>query len=51
MACESHLFIPALLRNHGEPVDACMEGDWVEYQRKDGSKFRNTGAGQIVPVT
>jgi hypothetical protein len=49
-ACPAHLFIPALLRNHGEPVDASMEGNWVEYQRKDGSKFRNVGNGQIQEV-
>jgi hypothetical protein len=48
IACPDHLFIPALLRNHGEPVDASMEGNWVEYQRKDGSKFRNVGNGAMV---
>jgi hypothetical protein len=47
-ACPDHLFIPALLRNHGEPVEASMEENWVEYQRKDGSKFRNVGNGAMV---
>ena len=50
IACPDHLFIPALLRNHGEPVDASMEENWVEYQRKDGSKFRNAGNGRIEEV-
>lgn len=41
--CDSHLYIPALLSSRGEPVDASMECNWVEYQRKDGSTFRDTG--------
>ena len=41
--CAEHLYIPALLAKHGEPVDASMEGNWVEYQRRDGSTFRDTG--------
>ena len=40
-ACEYHLFIPALLRNHAEAVDADADTlKWVEYQRPDGSLFR-----------
>ncbi|KAF1711090.1 oxidoreductase [Pseudoxanthomonas kalamensis DSM 18571] len=39
--CRSHLYIPALLHNWGEAVDASQEDGWVEYRATDGLVFRN----------
>lgn len=41
-ACQAHLFIPALLKNFAEVMDASLPENWVEYQFKDTDKlFRN----------
>lgn len=47
--CEEHLFIPPLLANYAEPLDA---GDgWVAYRRRDnGRHFVNCGATAMPPV-
>lgn len=39
--CQSHLYIPALLKRWGEPTDASAEEGWVEYTAADGLVFRN----------
>lgn len=40
--CSMHLFIPALIK--GVAVDACPEGEWVEYEQ-DGKTIRNKAGG------
>jgi hypothetical protein len=40
-ACPNHRFIPALLRNWGEAVDASEAEGWVQYRAADGFEFRN----------
>lgn len=39
--CPSHRFIPALLRNWGEAVDASEAEGWILYRAADGFEFRN----------
>ena len=40
--CPDHAFIPALLANWAEPIDADEDAGWVEYARKsDERRFRN----------
>lgn len=40
--CQAHLFIPALLANWAEVVDASLPGNWVMYQHKEtGKSFKN----------
>lgn len=39
--CDSHLYIPALLKRWGEPVDASETEGWVSYRAADGLVFRN----------
>ena len=43
--CPSHRYIPALLANIAEPIDADAEKNIVFYRRKDGSEFANDRAG------
>lgn len=45
-ACPHHLYIPALLANWGEPVDASEAEGWVEYRAPDGLVFRNGPWGE-----
>lgn len=41
-ACQSHRYIPALLSNVAEVVDASHEDNWVRYRRhSDSSEFTN----------
>lgn len=40
--CSMHLFIPALIK--GAVVDACPEGEWVEYEQ-DGTLIKNKAGG------
>lgn len=39
--CPEHRYIPALLANWGEVVDASEAEGWVEYRAPDGLTFRN----------
>ena len=39
--CESHLYIPALLKRWGEVEDASEAEGWVSYKAADGHEFRN----------
>ncbi len=39
--CGDHRYIPALLRNWGEAVDASEQEGWVLYRAADGTEFRN----------
>ena len=42
IGCPEHRYIPILLRNFGEMVDANTEANWVEYQNKaTGKRFWN----------
>lgn len=43
--CEQHRYIPALLANIAEPIDADEAANTVTYKRKDGSEFVNDRAG------
>lgn len=43
--CESHLYVPALLKRWGEAVDASPTEGWVEYTAADGLVFRNGSWG------
>jgi hypothetical protein len=43
--CSAHRYIPALLANLAEPIDADAERNIVFYRRKDGSEFANDKAG------
>lgn len=43
MACAHHMYRPGLI--DADPVDA--SDDWIEYQRPDGSRFRN-GPNEIT---
>ncbi len=41
-ACQSHRFIPVLLRNFADVVDADTESNWVKYKhRVSGNEFTN----------
>lgn len=47
-ACREHIFIPQLLRNHAEAIDADAETlTWVEYQKPNGETFKNGSAGTL----
>ena len=46
VGCESHLFIPSLI-TFAKPIDANPEQNWVEYQKADGTIFKN---GQEKPA-
>jgi hypothetical protein len=35
--CQAHRYIPALLKNWAEPVDASDEDNWVKYQTSSGT--------------
>ena len=35
--CQAHRFIPILLHNVAEPIDASEQDNWVKYRLKDGS--------------
>ena len=39
--CDSHLYVPALLKRWGEVQDASEAEGWVEYRADDGLVFRN----------
>lgn len=39
--CPDHRYIPALLRNWGDSVDASEQEGWVLYRAPDGVAFRN----------
>lgn len=40
--CQAHRYIPILLKNIAEPVDASEQDNWVKYRLKaDGSEFVN----------
>lgn len=40
--CQAHRYIPILLRNIAEPVDASEQDNWVKYRLKeDGAEFVN----------
>lgn len=43
--CDAHLYVPSLLRNLGEAIDASEPGGWVQYEAGDGFKFRNGASG------
>lgn len=45
IGCPEHRYIPALLANIGEAVDADEAANTVTYRRKDGSEFVNDRAG------
>jgi hypothetical protein len=38
--CSAHRYIPSLV-TFASPVDASADSNWVEYELKDGQKFRN----------
>src|SRR5574343_324885 len=40
--CQAHRYIPILLKNIAEPVDASEQDNWVKYRLKaDGAEFTN----------
>lgn len=39
--CQAHRFIPILLKNIAEPIDADEQDNWVRYRLKDGAEFVN----------
>lgn len=39
--CQAHRFIPILLKNWAEPIDASEKDNWVRYQLKTGGEFVN----------
>ena len=39
--CDSHVYIPDLLQNLAEHVDANPDENWIEYETKNGTKFKN----------
>lgn len=41
--CSMHLFIPALIK--GVAVNACPDGEWVEYEQDDGKIIKNKAGG------
>lgn len=43
--CPDHRYIPALLANIGEPIDADEAANTVTYRRNDGTEFVNDRAG------
>jgi hypothetical protein len=46
LACDEHVFIPALLEAHGTPVDATDES--VIYERADGERWANTATSDFT---
>ena len=46
VGCEDHLFIPDLI-TFAEPInsDKDKDGDWIEYENQDGTRWRNCKSG------
>lgn len=45
--CDQHMFIPDFLDKIGEPVDACADGEWIEYKMLNGQRMKNGPKGLL----